>query len=186
MLEQAAEPASGPRFVQRLLRQPGAMSRTLLPTEAFVFVVLFADRFRTLVFWLFAENEALYPRLDARVDKMIEVSSACVGLRERPKAEAFIALGQRGLLDEIDELWKLANRPGAEPTNYSKGIFQSIGSSSSQGPPSSSATTSDPSGWRQQATKSSSRTSPGNTATRPGHSRRIRNCGVCSSRACRR
>ncbi|BGP54227.1 hypothetical protein JCM8202_001360 [Rhodotorula sphaerocarpa] len=74
VLEQAAEPASGPRF-------------------------------RTLVFWLFAENEALHPRLDARVDKMIE----------------------RGLLDEIDELWKLANRPGAEPTNYSKGIFQSIG-----------------------------------------------------------
>ncbi|POY72537.1 hypothetical protein BMF94_4363 [Rhodotorula taiwanensis] len=63
------------------------------------------SRFRTLVFWLFAENESLHPRLDKRVDKMI----------------------QRGLLDEIDELWKTANRHGAEPTNYSKGIFQSIG-----------------------------------------------------------
>ncbi|GAA5868975.1 hypothetical protein JCM3774_002437 [Rhodotorula dairenensis] len=62
-------------------------------------------RFRTLIFWLFAENESLHPRLDRRVDKMIE----------------------RGLLDEIDELWQIANRPGAEPTNYSKGIYQSIG-----------------------------------------------------------
>lgn len=31
------------------------------------------------------------------------------------------------MLDEIDELWQIANRPGAEPTNYSKGIYQSIG-----------------------------------------------------------
>ncbi|TKA57427.1 hypothetical protein B0A53_00656 [Rhodotorula sp. CCFEE 5036] len=62
-------------------------------------------RFRTLIFWLFAEKESLHPRLDRRVDKMIE----------------------RGLLDEIDELWQIANRPGAEPTNYSKGIYQSIG-----------------------------------------------------------
>ncbi|BGP38488.1 tRNA dimethylallyltransferase, mitochondrial [Rhodotorula kratochvilovae] len=62
-------------------------------------------RFRTLIFWLYAENEALHPRLDGRVDKMIK----------------------RGLLDEIDELWKIANAPGAEPTDYSKGIYQAIG-----------------------------------------------------------
>ncbi|GAA5976534.1 hypothetical protein JCM10908_005534 [Rhodotorula pacifica] len=71
--------------------------QTAQPTEG--------PRFRTLIFWLFAENESLHPRLDRRVDKMIE----------------------RGLLDEIDELWQIANRPGAEPTNYSKGIYQSIG-----------------------------------------------------------
>ncbi|BGP14440.1 hypothetical protein JCM10213_004563 [Rhodosporidiobolus nylandii] len=62
-------------------------------------------RFRTLIFWLYAENEALHPRLDGRVDKMIE----------------------RGLLSEIDELWQTAHEPGAEPTNYSKGIYQAIG-----------------------------------------------------------
>jgi len=31
-------------------------------------------RFRSLVFWLYADNDALHPRLDGRVDKMIEVS----------------------------------------------------------------------------------------------------------------
>ncbi|CEQ42808.1 SPOSA6832_04660, partial [Sporobolomyces salmonicolor] len=61
--------------------------------------------FRTLIFWLFAENQALHPRLDGRVDKMIE----------------------RGLLLEIDELWQIAHALDAQPTNYSKGIYQSIG-----------------------------------------------------------
>lgn len=32
------------------------------------------NSFRTLIFWLFAEKESLHPRLDRRVDKMIEVS----------------------------------------------------------------------------------------------------------------
>ncbi|GAA6052700.1 hypothetical protein JCM3770_007181 [Rhodotorula araucariae] len=62
-------------------------------------------RFRTLIFWLYAENDALHPRLDRRVDKMLD----------------------RGLLDEIDRLWEIANAPGAEPTDYSKGIYQAIG-----------------------------------------------------------
>ncbi|GAA5866194.1 hypothetical protein JCM1840_005107 [Sporobolomyces johnsonii] len=62
-------------------------------------------RFRTLIFWVFAENKVLHPRLDGRVDKMIE----------------------RGLLSEIDELWQIAHAPDAEPINYSKGIYQSIG-----------------------------------------------------------
>ncbi|GAA5891416.1 hypothetical protein JCM6882_004687 [Rhodosporidiobolus microsporus] len=62
-------------------------------------------RFRTLIFWLYAENDSLHPRLDGRVDKMI----------------------QRGLLSEIDELWQVANAPSAEATNYSKGIYQAIG-----------------------------------------------------------
>lgn len=34
---------------------------------------------------------------------------------------------QRGLLDEIDELWRIAHAPGAEPVDYSKGIYQAIG-----------------------------------------------------------
>lgn len=34
------------------------------------------SRFRTLIFWVFAEKDVLYPRLDARVDTMTEVSLA--------------------------------------------------------------------------------------------------------------
>ncbi|GEM07058.1 tRNA dimethylallyltransferase [Rhodotorula toruloides] len=62
-------------------------------------------RFETLIFWIYARKDSLHPRLNARVDRMIE----------------------RGLLSEIDELWQIANAPGAEPTNYSKGIYQAIG-----------------------------------------------------------
>ncbi|GAA5947334.1 hypothetical protein JCM3775_005368 [Rhodotorula graminis] len=62
-------------------------------------------RFRTLIFWLHADTDALHPRLDARVDKMLE----------------------RGLLSEIDELWHVAHEPGADPVDYSKGIYQAIG-----------------------------------------------------------
>ncbi|GAA5910294.1 hypothetical protein JCM8208_003499 [Rhodotorula glutinis] len=62
-------------------------------------------RFRTLIFWLYADPDALHARLDARVDKMLE----------------------RGLLSEIDELWQVAHEPGADPVDYSKGIYQAIG-----------------------------------------------------------
>ncbi|KAJ8295762.1 tRNA dimethylallyltransferase [Rhodotorula toruloides] len=47
-------------------------------------------RFKTLIFWLYARKDSLHPRLNARVDKMIE----------------------RGLLSEIDELWRIAHAPG--------------------------------------------------------------------------
>lgn len=30
-------------------------------------------RFKTLIFWLYARKDSLHPRLNARVDKMIEV-----------------------------------------------------------------------------------------------------------------
>lgn len=92
-------------------------------------VPLPTNSFRTLIFWLFAEKESLHPRLDRRVDKMIEVSLPRRQSHFLPhsKLTAFFARCQRGLLDEIDELWQIANRPGAEPTNYSKGIYQSIG-----------------------------------------------------------
>ncbi|GAA5949266.1 hypothetical protein JCM3765_003349 [Sporobolomyces pararoseus] len=64
------------------------------------------SRFRSLVFWLYAENEQLHPRLDGRVDKMIE----------------------RGLLYELDELWKIVQDSTTTGTiDYSKGIYQAIG-----------------------------------------------------------
>ncbi|GAA5932151.1 tRNA dimethylallyltransferase [Sporobolomyces koalae] len=63
-------------------------------------------RFRSLIFWLYAENDVLHPRLDGRVDKMIE----------------------RGLLNELDELWQTAHETDpSKSIDYSKGIYQAIG-----------------------------------------------------------
>ncbi|KAI5481562.1 tRNA dimethylallyltransferase [Pseudohyphozyma bogoriensis] len=57
-------------------------------------------RYRTIIFWLFAEKDILDERLDARVDKMLE----------------------RGLLAEIEELWQHQPAP-----DFSVGIYQAIG-----------------------------------------------------------
>lgn len=62
--DQAAQPAEGPRCVCGS-RYAGFLSRLTQNCRSF----------RTLVFWLFAENESLHPRLDKRVDKMIQVGS---------------------------------------------------------------------------------------------------------------
>ena len=58
---------------------------------------------RRLVLWVWSEREALHARLNARIQTMIE----------------------RGLLDEIRDLRRIA---GDAPTDYTRGIFQAIGS----------------------------------------------------------
>ncbi|CAG8434423.1 1983_t:CDS:10 [Ambispora gerdemannii] len=65
---------------------------------------------RMCIFWLYADPEYLKPRLDARVDKMIE----------------------KGLFDEIRYLrnqLKLGqqNTPTGDPIDYTRGIWQAIG-----------------------------------------------------------
>ncbi|KAF9001991.1 tRNA isopentenyltransferase [Cyathus striatus] len=65
-------------------------------------------RFRALCFWLYADPSTLGPRLNTRVDNMI----------------------QQGLLDEIRKLRKLAEtlpKSDIEAGVYTLGIFQSIG-----------------------------------------------------------
>ncbi|KAI0637276.1 tRNA isopentenyltransferase [Trametes polyzona] len=72
-------------------------------------------RYRTLCFWLYAEPKVLKPRLDARVDQMIE----------------------QGLLDEIRTLRRIAsaaNESDSQPQStegrrmdYTLGIYQAIG-----------------------------------------------------------
>ncbi|WVQ67522.1 uncharacterized protein L199_005722 [Kwoniella botswanensis] len=64
-------------------------------------------RFRTLIFWVYEPLEYLRPRLDKRVDKMVE----------------------NGLLREIVELRDIAKRiyGTTEATDHTEGIFQSIG-----------------------------------------------------------
>ncbi|KAJ9121453.1 hypothetical protein QFC22_002069 [Naganishia vaughanmartiniae] len=64
-------------------------------------------RLRTLMFWVYDDLESLTPRLDRRVDKMVDL----------------------GLVDEIKELRELAIRIyGTEDAiDHQEGIFQSIG-----------------------------------------------------------
>ncbi|KAF9257804.1 tRNA isopentenyltransferase [Marasmius fiardii PR-910] len=64
-------------------------------------------RFNTLCFWVYAKPEILKPRLDSRVDKMVE----------------------QGLLDEVRALQNLtASSPeGSGGSDYTFGMFQSIG-----------------------------------------------------------
>ncbi|CAL1703933.1 unnamed protein product [Somion occarium] len=74
-------------------------------------------RYRSLLFWLYAKPDILFPRLDARVDNMI----------------------QRGLLKEVQELIDIAKSPPEEQTygpgsdtdspqfDYTLGLYQSIG-----------------------------------------------------------
>ncbi|KAF7359448.1 tRNA dimethylallyltransferase, mitochondrial [Mycena sanguinolenta] len=61
-------------------------------------------RYRTLCLWLYAEPSVLNPRLDSRVDAMME----------------------RGLLDEVRSLHSLAQQPTSD-IDYTLGIYQSIG-----------------------------------------------------------
>nr|XP_031863381.1 uncharacterized protein CI109_001256 [Kwoniella shandongensis]KAA5530453.1 hypothetical protein CI109_001256 [Kwoniella shandongensis] len=64
-------------------------------------------RFRTLIFWVYEPLETLRPRLDKRVDKMVE----------------------NGLLREIAELRGIAKEVygSADAVDHTEGIFQSIG-----------------------------------------------------------
>ena len=60
------------------------------------------SRWETLIFWVWSDREVLNQRLDARVDKMIEM----------------------GVEQECRELYTVAERTGIPITS---GIFQSIG-----------------------------------------------------------
>ncbi|RSH87237.1 hypothetical protein EHS25_003146 [Saitozyma podzolica] len=64
-------------------------------------------RFRTLIFWVYEPMENLRPRLDQRVDKMVD----------------------RGLLEEIIQLREIARGlyGDASAVDHTEGIFQSIG-----------------------------------------------------------
>ncbi|ESK96828.1 trna isopentenyltransferase [Moniliophthora roreri MCA 2997] len=64
-------------------------------------------RFNTLCFWVYARPEILKPRLDLRVDKMVE----------------------QGMLDEVRSLREMAasHHEASSGSDYTFGIFQSIG-----------------------------------------------------------
>ncbi|KAG6878762.1 hypothetical protein C0993_008061 [Termitomyces sp. T159_Od127] len=90
MLEQTQDPAAS---------KPRSVALGFL-----VEIFLSADRFRTLCFWLHAEQPVLETRLDERVDTMIE----------------------RGLLSEIREMRQIATSAD-NGDDYTLGIYQSIG-----------------------------------------------------------
>jgi tRNA dimethylallyltransferase len=83
-------------------------------------------RFRTLVFWVYEPMDTLKPRLDRRVDKMIEVST-------RSEYQGSEADQKNGLLREIAELRGIAKEVygTAEAVDHTEGIFQAIGRPSS-------------------------------------------------------
>lgn len=79
-------------------------------------------RFRTLIFWVYEPLENLRPRLDKRVDRMVEVSLC----RSSPDISL---MGQNGLLREIAEMRHIAERMygSSDAVDHTEGIFQSIG-----------------------------------------------------------
>jgi tRNA dimethylallyltransferase len=77
-------------------------------------------RYRTLILWLYSDPKILEPRLDGRVEKMLEV-------RGPPAHQLHIAdsVLQRGLLDELKEMREIARKN--QHVDMSKGIYQAIG-----------------------------------------------------------
>lgn len=77
------------------------------------------------MFWLYADAVELGPRLDARVDKMVEVLS---GLSLCPNnSDRLKPLSKAGLLDEVRQLQSLRPQHFGALTDVSRGPFQAIG-----------------------------------------------------------
>ncbi|EKM55781.1 uncharacterized protein PHACADRAFT_161824 [Phanerochaete carnosa HHB-10118-sp] len=102
-----------------LTKQTGHLPSDIIAKQS---QVVLPPRYRTLCFWLYARPEVLNPRLDARVDQMLE----------------------QGLLREVEELMEATKQsptptppyPGNDgdgnagantTTDYTLGIYQSIG-----------------------------------------------------------
>lgn len=86
---------------------------------------------RKLILWVWCEPEVLKERLAKRVDKMVDVSA---GLRLCALYPLMHLFSQRGLLDEIRELRRIAATQSTAPedaveTDYTRGIYQAIGES---------------------------------------------------------
>ncbi|KAH8108186.1 tRNA isopentenyltransferase [Cristinia sonorae] len=96
----------------QIIKQTGRLSSDIIREQA---KTVPEPRYRTLFLWLYAKPEVLHPRLDVRVDEMM----------------------QRGLLQEVKELTELANDSisisqehtgeSTQETDYTLGIYQSIG-----------------------------------------------------------
>ncbi|KAF9070353.1 tRNA isopentenyltransferase [Rhodocollybia butyracea] len=89
----------------RIVQETGRRPSELIHEQS---KVLLQPRFRTLCFWVFSKPEVLKPRLDLRIDKMLE----------------------QGLLDEVRALRAMSSAPNEatdSPPDYAFGIYQSIG-----------------------------------------------------------
>lgn len=58
---------------------------------------------------------------------MIEVGSAFRQFYSCLATDLGFPFEQRGLLDELDELWQIAQAASTSSVDYSKGIYQAIG-----------------------------------------------------------
>ncbi|KAF8197431.1 tRNA isopentenyltransferase [Pholiota molesta] len=94
-----------------ILKESGKTPSSIIAEQSTNSIVDSKPRFRTLCFWLYANPSVLNERLDIRVDEMIS----------------------QGLLKEVEDLREIAkSRPLAESeeasaTDYTLGIYQSIG-----------------------------------------------------------
>ena len=88
------------------------------------------NRYDTLCFWLYADPKSLNPRLDRRVEEMVQVRFRLFSHWRR-----LIQPLQQGLLDEIRTMRSIASRAPSSSTEgnnqssteYTLGIYQSIG-----------------------------------------------------------
>ncbi|KAK7043775.1 tRNA dimethylallyltransferase, mitochondrial [Paramarasmius palmivorus] len=88
----------------RIIRETGRRPSEMIDEQSRDHV---RPRFNTLCFWVYADPEVLRPRLDLRIDKMVE----------------------RGMLNEVRSLREMtaSNHEGNGGSDFTFGVFQSIG-----------------------------------------------------------
>ncbi|KAI0948415.1 hypothetical protein AcV7_009166 [Taiwanofungus camphoratus] len=104
-----------------IIRGSGRRSSEILAEQSQVTV---RPRYRTLCFWLFAKPEILKPRLDARVDQMVQqgLLSEIRALKEIPSKGIPISPSSHGSGSEEEH-----SEADSSNTDYTLGIYQSIG-----------------------------------------------------------
>ncbi|KAI9105908.1 IPP transferase-domain-containing protein [Phlyctochytrium arcticum] len=93
-------------------------------------------RYKSIIFWLYSDPDALYPRLDARVDDMIQRGLFSELLAMRAKVCAGEVVGGHKAMQSIEPAYGMqkeaaessdSDSESFSKTNYTRGILQAIG-----------------------------------------------------------
>ncbi|RUS17983.1 IPP transferase-domain-containing protein [Endogone sp. FLAS-F59071] len=131
---QGAARARGQSIKAEVRRSPNTLDDLVLRATAYSKTpTLFPPvRFKVCIFWLYADPTHLDPRLDARVDKMIQGGEyiTCSMLTTPPSIGPWSS--QTGLFEELRLLRAQVGTgdvrmPGTEDKKYQRGIWQAIG-----------------------------------------------------------